>query len=255
MSAGVIGKSALTRVANDTGWTTWVDRSRCGHSVATDSLGRPGLWRAVRGEAEIVTAFACPPLSASDSFGTVRGDEEGATMPFDAALREWACETASDDLPETWVAPVRGEVEDWFDADRLNVRTGSHVAKGVLECGTERFRLRFPDLVRLDAGLLEARVAWLRELCLDAQSRWQLVRFGIADGRVCAEVDLSGAPPALAEPLVGWAVEALVLSVAWLLPALAVVSDPAATSPVLDLGPEWMRGGATRAALESETAT
>jgi hypothetical protein len=235
MSGRGLGKTALARVDGSGGWTTWIDRSRSGERASVDTLGRRGLWRAVRREEGIDTTFACPPLSR------LVGIQEETSLSGEAAVREWACATANDDLPDAWSAPVRTAVEDWFDADRLSVRAGAHIAKGELECGPERLRLRFPDLVRLDPRLPESRQAWVRALCLDAQSRWHLVRFGVVEERVCAEVDLSGAPPVLAESLVGWALEALVFSVGWALPAFALVADPDVSCPALDLGPGWLR--------------
>ncbi len=236
MSAGASRKRRLMRVDRGGDWATWLDRSRSGKRASIDMLGRPGLWRAVRRNGRIETSFACPPLALLEA-ATVG---EGASLDEqELALREWAGTTANDELSAGWCAPASELLADWLDPQRLTVRAGPHVAKGELESGAEHLRLIFSELVRLDDGLPEPRRAWLRELCLDTQSRWQLVRFGIVDGRVRAEVDLSGVPHALAEPLAGWALEALVFAVGWALPALVLIADPKLKSHVLDRGPWW----------------
>ena len=87
----------------------------------------------------------------------------------------------------------------------------------------------------------------MRALCLDAQLCWQLLRVGIVDDCVRAEIDLTGVPPDLAEPLFRIAVEALVFGVRWALPGLALVADSNARSEVLDRGPWWLNEHAAAA--------
>ncbi len=200
----------------------------------------------------IETSFACPSLAPLEAAAMGEG---WSLVEQEAALREWARTTADDELSAGWCAPDSDLLADLLDSQRLTVRAGPHVAKGEFECGAERLRLIFSELVRLDDGLPEPRLAWLRELCLDAQSRWQLVRFGVAAGRVRAEVDLSGVPHALAEPLAGWALEALVFAVGWALPALVLIADPNLNSLALDRGPWWSSGASPAAKTRSVSGT
>ena len=103
----------------------------------------------------------------------------------------------------------------------------------------DRLRVGFPQVARFTDALPPARLAWLRALCLDTQLHWQLVRFGIADDCVRAEVDLSGVPRELAAPLFRVAVEALAVCVKWVLPAFSLIVDPDTKSETLDRGPWW----------------
>ena len=238
MSEKLIGNRALERVDDAEGWATWVDRScDSAEAEATGLLGRPGLWRQERRLGAIRPVFSCPP-APSNAISSRSTDEHAQTR--EAAVCAWACATAQRELPDAWVAPERPEAESWIDLDRLNVRVGAHVARGGLESDAERLRLRFPDLVRFDSRLSESRRNWARVICLDAQSRWQGVRFGVVGEQVGAEVDLSGAPYEWAESLVRWALESLVFSVGWALPALAAVVDPELSSPLFDLDPEGL---------------
>ncbi len=250
MSARAVRERRLTRVDHGGEWVTWVDRSRGGKRASIDTLGRAGLWRAVRRNGRIETSFACPPLAPLEAAAE---GECWSLVEQEAALEEWAHATANDELSEDWSPPASESLADCLDLQRLTVRAGPHVAKGEFECGGEQLRLVFSELARLDDELPEPRLAWLRELCLDTQSRWQLVRFGLADGRVCAEVDLSGVPQALAEPLAGWALEALVFAVGWALPALVLIADPSLESPLLDRGPWWSSGKSRAARTTHET--
>ena len=86
----------------------------------------------------------------------------------------------------------------------------------------------------MPAQLGRTRCRLLGELLLDAQRRWRLVRVGVGPARaVAAEIDLSGAPHAQLEPLLGVAMATLPLVVEWLLLPLATLVDPGVQSRAL----------------------
>lgn len=237
----------MRRADTASGWSGWQMRDRSLGDPLEDQLGRPGLWQfARRGlvDDDGIKQFLYPDLVHLASLtGSEAWRQDPASLESD--IRAWARATSHAKLPSGWAPPSPDEVSTWFAAERLTVRAGPHLARGGLECDAEALRVVFPELIRLSDALPDARRAWARELCFDAQSRWHTVRFGLADDRVRAEIDLSGVPEAIAQPLFTFAFEALVFSVRWVLPSLALVSDPSAASHVLDRGPWWRPETAT----------
>lgn len=211
------------------GWTVLVDRARGARGPA--GLGRPGLWRDVDG----ARAFELPPLAFEGS-----GDA-GGHLPLDASLLEWAAATADGGVPEGWQPPSRAEVEGWIGARQLIAGSGARVTLGVIVCEPRRLALTFPNLARtpaVQAPTARVRAAWLAEICAAVEGRWRLVRCGCdSEGRVRAEVDLSGVSMALAPELVRLSFEALLCAVEWVLPSLHVVVDPGVASGVLGRRP------------------
>jgi hypothetical protein len=232
----------MQRAECEAGWSGWGIRDRCSGDPLEDQLGQPGLWHVERGTlASTSDGFSLFIYPDIDRLASLVGGAAWALDPHQLTveMRDWARATSRGKLPPTWDPPSPQEVASWLTLDRLTVRSGPHLSKGQLECDAKALRIVFPELVRLRDALPETRRAWLRELCFDAQSRWHMVRFGLRDRRVRAEVDLSGVPAAIAQPLFTVALEALLFSVSWVLPSLALVNDPSATTPVLDRGPWW----------------
>ena len=229
-------------VRRDRGWTILIHRKRFVGDPLTDLIGAPGLWRALPGappESKPVPGafsyvFEIPP-GLAHSEGEVGPDEP---HPM-ANLLGWARQTSGGTPPSgdgaAW--PTRDEVEGWIEPSRRHVRAGGHLAPIEVSADGARFGLVAPALVRLPDGLSPARVAWVRELCLDAQARWRLVRFSLDGPSVRAEVDLSGAPLERAQALFEIALAALTTAAAWVLPGLAVVADPSVASRCLDQPP------------------
>ncbi len=244
MSGQRAEQQQLERVETAKGWACWTDPSAVLGDPLSEYFGRPGLWRIVRAEERMIRVFECGPLC---ELAEKAEQEAPRSSPkeLEQELCAWARASARGRLPGRWTAPEPERVATWFEPERLSVRAGSHLAKGELECDAKRVRVLVSEIVRFDDAISDARLRWAHELCIDAQSRWHWVRFEIADRRVRAEIDLSGAPPSLAEPLFVTALEALVFSVRWVLPALSVLADSGAVSSVLDRGPWWSQGVAT----------
>jgi hypothetical protein len=165
-------------------------------------LGAPGFWKAdVLPDGNCGRVFHLP-LAALTSAGCMESEEELA-----ASCVAWAIDTAAGRLPTGWQAPARSEVEACLSGAALTAQRFGQVRQGTLHVMPKRLAVSFPLLARWPAELPAARAAWLRELLVNAQSQWRLVRVGVAaDGAVCAEVDLTGAPAGILEGLVGRAV-------------------------------------------------
>ena len=140
--------------------------------------------------------------------------EGRAVSAFEAAVA-WGLATLDGQCPVGWRAPARAEVERHVPPGALTVRSGAHARQGEVVADGDRLALRMTILARLPVGLSECRLSWLRQVLLDAQDRWRLVRLAGGDGPVEAEVDLTGAPPWLLEGLVPVAAAALRNAVAW----------------------------------------
>jgi len=213
---------------------------RTSAAVAGDPLaaqwGRAGLWKAVsvgmrhrrpaRGASvgargsRFRRIFELPLATVAEREGDAdAGAAEGrAVSPFEAAIA-WGLATLDGQCPPGWRAPARAEVEKHVPPGGLTMRSGAHARQGEVVADGGRLALRMAILAHLPAGLSECRLAWLRQLLLDAQDRWRLVRLApvadAGDGPVEAEVDLTGAPPWLLDGLVPVAASALRHAVAW----------------------------------------
>lgn len=236
--------SALRRVDPEPDWTGWEIRDSSSGDPLEHQLGKPGLWHYARagatGTGPGVKRFLYPEF---DHLAWLVGGEarDLDRVSLKTELRDWAHATSRGELPPDWSSPDQEQAASWLNPGRLTVRSGPHLAMGQLACDDQGLRVIFPELVQLSDELSSTRLAWIRELCLDTQSRWHMVRFGLLDRRVRAEVDLSGVPEGLARPLFALGFEALVFSVRWALPSFAFVSDPGAASAVLDRGPWWLK--------------
>ena len=196
---------------------------------AGDGLGAPGPWRVA---APGLSVFELPVEAWGDRWRRhARGAEE--------ELADWARATLDGARPAGWSPPPRAELLGWFPASQLTVRTGATTSLGELVHDEGTLRLQFPLATRAPSELPDARRRWLDECLASARARWRFVRVGLPDdgGPPRAEVDLTGAPPDLAEPLVRHALSALRWVVAWSLPPLAVLTDTGIASALLDFPP------------------
>ena len=105
----------------------------------------------------------------------------------------------------------------------------------------ERLALRFGELVSVPANLPKRRADWLREVCLDAQDRWRLVRMELDEERaaVRAEVDLSGVPVDWAQGLFEVALAALTCAVERSLASLHLIVNTSVESRALARRLPW----------------
>ncbi len=199
-------------------------------------LGRPGLWKCVRDAdgAGLLRVFDLPRLPDAPE----ETDGEGERAPLAACL-EWAAATSHGRLPEGWQPPPRAEVNAWAPPAALTVQAGALVRQASVVYAPDRLALTCPVLTRVPEALPEARRAWLRELLVEAQDRWRMVRVGFAGEApaVLAEVDLSGCPPEVVESVFRAGLAALRWVVEWLARPADFLADAALPSRALEVFP------------------
>lgn len=200
-------------------WTLRTAAEGPGHDVLRGQLGRAGLWKLVTGPNGDGPGrvFDLPKSALHQAEWLDEFDEDdGATSPFEDALR-WALDTARGRVREGWQPPSRAEVETWIPTASLTVETARFVRQGTLEHGAGRLALRIPIVPAIPTDLSAARKEWLREILIDAQDRWRMVRIGITErAGVDAEVDFSGAPHSVLPFVFAKGLESLRWTVRWL---------------------------------------
>jgi hypothetical protein len=201
------------------------------------NLSRPGLWKPVSGGAvsRPGRVFELPPSLVPG------GDRRSGGGEIDQAFRDivlWALATEAGGPVEGWIPPEREEVREWIPDDGLTVQTGPVARQGALVHDPARLALSFELLPCTRPDLTKARKRWLEELLIDAQDRWRMVRIGMTDeSAVVAEIDLTGAPEAVAEPLVRISLDALRWFVQWIVQPVEFVALGTGPCRALDSAP------------------
>jgi hypothetical protein len=102
-----------------------------------------------------------------------------------------------------------------------------------------RLAVRFPIVQRVPDDLPPRRREWLREVLIDGQNRWRMVRIGLAEeagsSAALAEVDLSGCPHGLLESLFAAGLGALRWVVGWLVEAADFLVDGSVACRALEV--------------------
>ncbi len=212
-------------------------------------VGRPGLWKlgAPTRDGLPLQVFEVPlvgPLGqrrATDVEQVV----SWARTCLAAGRSKISPPAPGDRLPSEWSPPSREELEALVPAARRTLGVGPFSTRGVLVRAPHRLALRFdlfgaarPDLSTLSAP----RRAWL-EAVLAQACTWRLVRVGrLPPGGdaspLVAEVDLTGAPHALIETLLPFALDALCCVCSWLLLSVRFLCDPDRACTIWEVPPE-----------------
>lgn len=160
-------------------------------------------------------------------------------IPRFRQLLPWIEASARGEVPSDWQPPPRARIEAWVSPDRLSVRSAEQLARGEILCSPDRLAVAFADLVRVPDELPRARRLWMRELLLDAQERFRLVRshVGCAPESPGLEIDLTGVPSACARSWLCTSLEILATAVRSLLVPLRLVTDPVFESAALCRAP------------------
>ena len=233
-------KVGFRRTRDETGWSmngyrlvfdgAWAEvRCDLPESLSDplrEESGRPGLWRSLEGS----LVFEIPPMPHREVMPPDETDQL-------AALVAWALRTASGRPVPGWPPPLREAVEAAIPGGAFSIRTHELTALGTIHHEPDRLALRVPAIARTPADLPESRRLWLEETLLETRRLNKLVRLGLQNGAVQAEVDLTGAPLEQIAPLCRIAVDALRWVVGRIQRPLNLILDAGLRSEVLDRNP------------------
>jgi len=185
-------------------------------------MGEPGLWKIVTDEVHRPwKIFEFPQVVVAENNPACELSNEAAKSSLPAAL-QWAGDTLVGERINGWRCPPKQEIMALLDPKSLTVHCGLHARQGELVYRPKRLALRFPLIFHVPDDLPDTHYFWLRNLLIDAQNRWKLVRIGLRNESsatsVQAEVDLTGAPPGMLDGLLTVAAAALHAVVAWVVP-------------------------------------
>jgi len=190
-------------------------------------LGRPGLWKTIRGGTPPRRVFELPAWAVAGP-GEENGlDTESGPALF-PALWDGAREPRLGHPPADWQPPAADLVRAWIPPGGLTVLTRGHLCQVESLLGADRWALRAPIVRQLSEALPEPRSRALADLAAEAQQHWAMVRVGVSDdtnpAALLAEVDFTGAPHC--ELLFSAGLNVLGHVVAWLAETASVLSDP-----------------------------
>ncbi len=151
-------------------WVTFIGPATGGDD-ALDYLDRPGLWKPVKSADGWRLEFDLP----ASAFARGQTDFEDEEDPFDQC-RQWAALTLAGTTPPDWSAPPSEQIKPLVPLAGLVAQCGKTARQGRLILDAHRLALSMPILPVLDAGLPASRQPRLRELLLEAQNVWRMVR-------------------------------------------------------------------------------
>jgi hypothetical protein len=158
-------------------------------------------------------------------------------VPFDLQLErdpyaecfEWARATLHGHVPAAWSPPSNEQLAPLVAGGGLTLQAGPIIRQGTLVCRPDRLAIIFPIVTSVPAELSAVRRELLKELGIDAQNRWRMVRIGWRDAYeergLEAEVDLTGAPHSVLTELIVVAMDALRWVVRWSVNSAALLTD------------------------------
>jgi hypothetical protein len=193
-------------------------------------------------------------VDAVDSFAETDLGGPGSAFadgPFADGLRaavSWALTTCKDEEPHIpagiqtgqgasapgqadWCPPSAQRLDALLPPGSLTVQTGGIVLQGSVHREAERLALKIPLCSSIPEPISSSRRHWFRELLLDGQNSWRMVRLCWDEkddsGRSVpwVEVDLTGAPTQLLEPLIPAALAAIRWVVAWMAHSADFLAD------------------------------
>src|SRR6185503_6332715 len=197
-----------------------------------DQIGRPGLWKTVRSGESYRRVFAIPKSCVPDD------DQEDS---LNAALA-WAVGTLDRETPGEWALPDRKTLEACLPKQRLTITHRSYTRQIELLYGQNRLALRVEILSKISHDLPEPRLGWLRSLLIDAQDRFHLVRLGFSEVSahiaILGEIDLTGVPATLLEPLISTSADALRWVTSSLIETADFLAEPSMVCRALEICPK-----------------
>jgi hypothetical protein len=186
-------------------------------------MGEPGLWKIVTDkDGQPRKIFEFPISIVAENNPDCGPSINPAKSSLPKALR-WARKTLVGERINDWASPPKREIMALLDPQSLTAHSNLHARQGELVYRPNRLALRFPILFNVSDDLPHTHYFWLRNLLIDAQDRWKMVRIGFCSESsatsVQAEVDLTGAPHSVLDDLLSVALAALQALVAWVLPS------------------------------------
>ena len=199
-----------------------------------DAIGTPGLWKPVC-DLTFRRMFAIHASWIADGETLLIADEESVF----ACVVDWALATANGNGLTQWSAPEQTVIESYLEKSKLTLVHHSFTRQLQIVHTPNRLALRVSILLALPADLPDTRMRWLQNLLLEAQNAHHLFRLGFAQEgaqtSVIAEVDLTGVPSILLEPLLSRSCDALRWVAAWLLEAAEFLAQADVASRALEI--------------------
>jgi hypothetical protein len=231
----MLGSATPAKLRSGEDWTAIVEDEwltlEARSSATAGEIGSPGLWRGAEpGDAGVRFEIPRQLLAAGR-------DVDDQHLDALAAVLDWANRSLAGLAAENWQPPDSTEVQAWLRPGALTARCEGLARQGRLVFADRRLGLRF-DVARVRPDLSNARRALLQELVGDARRQLRMVRIGFVTdagnwvqtreseaSALVMELDFSGAPLALLEPLVRFGAEATCLAVQWILAPAALLCD------------------------------
>jgi hypothetical protein len=240
VAAGFVLKQANQRdslesieFAFDDQWIRLISNSSLNVSDPLNTLmGEPGLWKLISYKnRKPWKVFEFPSVILTENNSDFETVVEEAKSPLSATLR-WARDTLNGERFNSWSSPPKPDMLDLISPDSLTVQCGRYARQGELICNPKRLALRFPLIFHVPDDLPDSSAYWLRNLLIDAQNRWKLVRIGFRDKSsattVQAEVDLTGAPHSVLAGLMTVALSSLHAVATWVIPSAEFLAEQTA---------------------------
>ena len=153
-------------------------------------------------------------------------------------LEAWAAVTKGGKTPENWAAPDAEKIEELIPANSRVFRHQTVLREIDVIAGDHEFSLRL-ELARWNDDLPPNRAEWLAVFLDAANQNWPLVRFGISENGTAAvgEVNFTGAPENVLEPLLQPALDSFRWIVNGLVETAEFITCPDSESGALELSP------------------
>lgn len=219
-----------TTLKQEKGWVTLT--TNLPKTEGQSKLGACGLWK-LQPQKATKQEFSFPEnlISPTNAMAV-----EHSVSLFADGVR-WAMETKKNTAPSDWISPSEEDIENWLGSRTLQI--GNAIRQ--LECK------RSEDKLALRVSILgpvprerNSHLSWLDRLIADAQEQWTMARIEFRQldtntDEAVAEIDLTGAPSQILQPLFLTSVDTLRWIAASLVPtAEFLASDSASLSQALN---------------------
>ncbi len=207
---------------------------------AACGLDAPGLWKLVGRGRGAHKAFEIPLDAALKGTDALDSEDDPEAQVVSMATL-WATQTIDGAVPPGWAPPPRERLDELVPAATLSFRSGSFIEPVRLVVDERTLRVEV-SLGKFDDPMPASRHEWAVELLADI-SNLRLVRAGLRvgpghGGSIEAAIDLTGAPPPLAEALLPVAVAALRHCFVFYVTTATLIGDAGCASRLLDASPD-----------------